>query len=622
MGAVRRLVLSSFIACLVAIGMLVVPTAASAATGDIGFPGHSFAGLNNPPTADKPESKLWYNDGRWWADMWDTASSDWHIFWLNRADNTWVDTAVAVDDRMTSSSDTLWDGSKLYVASHIVRGTNEESHHRPAGRLYRFSYSPAEHTYTLDAGFPTAINDVTSEALTLDKDSTGKIWASWTQVTGTGTAATAAVYINSTTDTNGTWGTPFVVPAAGGVNPAVAPDDISALVAFRGRVGVLWSDQLDGTVYWSVHQDTDPVETWTGRIARRGAAEADDHLNLKTLQSDSSGRVFAIVKTSRDTLASALPTDPLIRLLTFTPGTNTWSATTFGTLADCHTRPQLVLDETNQRVMVVATGPPAGGQCTATRSGTVYMKTSPMTNPSFASGLGTPIMRDAASDNLNNVTMTKQSVNASTGLVVLAGNADTQVYWHADIAIGAASAAPTSSFTSSKTSGEAPLAVQFTDSSTGTPTSWAWNFGDGTTSAVASPAHTFTAAGTYAVTMTASNAAGSGTTAGQTITVGAPVQGDKACLTSGVSPTTGVALSANGANVDVFGVGTDKQVWYRTVGQSTPSWRTLGGLTNYGPAVVTSGTASSLFVVGGDGALWTRSDSGSGSAPGPRWAAS
>jgi PKD repeat protein len=522
MSALRRLVLCAFVACSIAVGVGAVPATASAAQGDVGSPGPSFAGLNNPPTADKPQSKLWFHDGRWWANMWDTGTADWHIFWLDRANTTWVDTGVRVDERASTSSDTLWDGEKLYVASHVVRSTDAASAGGQPARLYRFSYSATARTFTLDTGFPTLINDVSSESLTLDKDSTGTIWATWTQVAGTGAAATAVVYVNSTTGADGAWSTPFVVPTTGGVNPDVAPDDISAVVAFRGRTGVLWSNQRDGNVYWSMHNDTDPRTTWTGRIARQGTDEADDHLNIKSLQSDQAGRVFAVVKTSLDTLGSSAPSDPQIRLLTFQPGAGTWSATTFGTIADCHTRPQLVLDETHQRVLVVATGPTAVGECTATGAGSVYLKTAPMGNPSFAPGVGEAIIRDAASDNLNNVTTTKQSVTDSSGLVLLAGNSATERYWHADISLGAVSAAPTSSFASSVTSGEAPVKVSYTDTSTGSPTSWAWDFGDGTTSTERNPAHTFSAAGEFTVRLVASNAAGNGVAATSTLTVTAP----------------------------------------------------------------------------------------------------
>jgi PKD repeat protein len=86
------------------------------------------------------------------------------------------------------------------------------------------------------------------------------------------------------------------------------------------------------------------------------------------------------------------------------------------------------------------------------------------------------------------------------------------------VTVAAVPVAPTASFTSSVTSGTAPLAVQFTDTSTGVPTAWNWDFGDGQSSTVQSPAHTFIAAGTYSVTLSASNALG-GTTASSTVTV-------------------------------------------------------------------------------------------------------
>ena len=75
------------------------PAEAKAAPGDIGYEGPSTAGAGSGTTATKPESKVWWNDGLWWASMWDTASADFHIFRLNQATQTWADTGVALDDR-------------------------------------------------------------------------------------------------------------------------------------------------------------------------------------------------------------------------------------------------------------------------------------------------------------------------------------------------------------------------------------------------------------------------------------------------------------------------------------------------------------------------------------------
>jgi PKD repeat protein len=70
---------------------------------------------------------------------------------------------------------------------------------------------------------------------------------------------------------------------------------------------------------------------------------------------------------------------------------------------------------------------------------------------------------------------------------------------------------PAANFTSSVTSGKAPLNVKFTDISTGTPSGWIWEFGDGLKSFVENPTHKYSKAGTYTVNLTVKNAAGRGT---------------------------------------------------------------------------------------------------------------
>src|SRR4051795_2181732 len=505
-----------------AVGPLGAP-AATAAAGDIGFVDQSFTGVTNPPTSDKPQSKLWFNDGLWWATMFDPVSLTWHIFQLDRATEKWVDTGTQVDNRPQTLSDALWDGQKLYIASQWVTISStaapKASVVKPA-RLYRYSYLPASKTYVLDTGFPATINNNSSETLNIDKDSTGRLWATWTQVSGSSTTGfTNTVYVNSTVGSDNVWGTPMVLPVAG-ANPDV--DDISAVVAFgSNRIGVMWSNQLDGTVYWAVHPDGAPTTTWTGSVAVRGTKLSDDHINIKTLQADQAGRVFAAVKTSLDE-AGAPKTSPQINLLTFKPGTGAWSSATFGTIADCHTRPIVMLDEENSQVHMFATAPTASACAFSGAPGTIYEKVASLDNPVFPPGRGTPVIRDIASANMNNATSTKQSVNSRTGLVVLASNNTTKTYWHADLPIaGAPVPAPRASFTASPTSGVAPLDVTFTDASTGA-TSWSWDFGDGTTTSTdPNPTHTFASAGTYTVTLTASNAGGT-SQATSTITVSAP----------------------------------------------------------------------------------------------------
>jgi PKD repeat protein len=516
----RRLVLGVLATTLGASGLFVA-TAASAGPGDFGFQDQSTVGAGTvagelAPTADKPESKLWYADGLWWADMWDTISSQHHIFQLNRATEQWTDTGVVLDQRASTQSDTLWDGSHLYVSSHVI--ADDSAHAIASNPAYFYRYTLTSGTWSLDTGFPVAIEDYSVESLTIAEDSQDTMFATWTRG--------KQVYIAATTTradaTTVAWDTPFV-PSVPGTATTVEADDISAVVAYEGnKTMVLWSNQVTPAVYYATHDDSadaTPTTGWTGGVAASGALIADDHINLKTFQSDPSGHVYAAVKTSRNDAASPVPTDPLMRLLVFTPGTSTWASYTFSTVADSETRPIVELDPTDNTLHMFVTGPSAPSSSQVFH-GTIYEKTTSLSSPHFVTGPGTPVIRDAASDWMNNATGTKQSVDASTGLVVLASNEATSFYWHMDEALNVA---PVADFTETPTSGTASLQVQFTDHSPSKPTSWLWDFGDGTTSTAQDPLHSFTTAGTYSVTLQATNTFGSSPVSPpQSITVAAP----------------------------------------------------------------------------------------------------
>jgi hypothetical protein len=355
------------------------------------------------------------------------ASQTYHIYRLDRSSQTWVDTGTLIDDRPKSRADALWDGSRLYVASHVFASSSSTAASGNPARLYRYSYDPATRTYGLDTGFPVQITNFSSETLTIDKDSAGVLWATWTQG--------SQVYVNSTTGGDAVWGTPFVMPTSGATG--LHADDISAVAAFGGsKVGVMWSNQAASAMYFAVHADGDAPGSWaTSRTAVQGPSWADDHINLKQLEGDPSGRIFAAVKTSLND-AGGTTSAPQILVLARDPATGDWSSSVFGRISDCHTRPVLVIDSQHQVLHVFATAPDSGCPFSGA-AGTIFEKTSPLSSISFPAGRGTPVIRDAASPNLNNVTSSKQSVTDATGLVVLASNDVTKRYWHADIGLGA-----------------------------------------------------------------------------------------------------------------------------------------------------------------------------------------
>jgi hypothetical protein len=409
-----------------------------AVTPTYGTPSITYSGAGQPPTADKPQSKLWWNDGKWWANMW-TTGSGWHIYQLDRGSKTWVSTGVKSDTRANTRSDTLWDGKYLYIASHVVTNSSETSAvaalpNQPA-RLFRYSYANGK--YTLDSGFPATIATKSSESMTIDRDSTGKIWATWTEVAGDEASGfTSNVYMNHSAPGGGGWATPSVLPVE---NPKIAPDDISAVVAFnKKQVGIMWTDHLTGSVFWATHNDGQSATSWKVQSAVRGKGAVDDHLNLKSLHADNAGRVYAAVKTSYDVTPGSSPTAPQTQMLVFKPGTGAFSVTTISTIGDCVTRPQVVLDTTNNVVHVFHTAPQTSvtGCAYSGSEGSIYHKSASLDNPVFAAGRGTPVIQDKAHPNINNVTTSKQTVNSTTGLVILASDNVTKRYWYADVPLG------------------------------------------------------------------------------------------------------------------------------------------------------------------------------------------
>jgi hypothetical protein len=367
----------------------------------VGFEDFAFgAGVEaaeNRATAQKPESKLWRHDGLWWATLYRREARAYRIHRLDPASETWTDTGVGIDERPRSRQDVLWDGTKLYIASRIDGGS--------ANRLYRYGYAVDTRTWVADAGFPVDIPGAGTESLTIAKDSTGMLWVAFT--------LESRVFVSHTLGDDALWVPPFVVPVPEGTT--VHFDDIAGVQALDGQIGVFWSNQLAQADYFAVHTDgrlpADPT-AWQVEVAVAGRKVADDHFNMK-LASD--GRLFVSIKTSRNS-----GDNTLIGLLVRSP-VGVWSplhqvsASEFGT-----TRPTCVLDEVAGRIHVFFSAGRAG----------IQMKTSDLDTIAFPSGPGTPFIASAAGDEINNATGSKQGMDATSGLVILASSPSRNTYWH------------------------------------------------------------------------------------------------------------------------------------------------------------------------------------------------
>jgi hypothetical protein len=373
--------------------------------------GPSFQGTVAPTGTKRPESVVWWNDGSWWADMWDQRRHDFHIFRFSARAHRWIDTKTAVDRRANTGADALWDGSHLYIATHKRVRDMQPAVGGSASYLFRFSYSHSKHRYTLDRGFPTAINHYRTETLVIDEDTTGRVWATWEQ--------DSAIYIASLPANGRTWGSPFRLPFQ---QAAVTVDDISSVVAVSGRIGVLWSNQgADKDGFWfSIHLDGAPEKTWEPpEAALVGGREADDHINLKA---DSRGVVYAAVKTSN------INSKPLLLLLTRDLA-GRWKSAVYGTAPFCHNRPTLVIDERRRLVHMFATAPaPPTYTCTS-HGGAIYEKSTPARGISFRPGRGGMVLDDPNNPLVHNASTSKRNVPARAGLLLLAINEQTKDYW-------------------------------------------------------------------------------------------------------------------------------------------------------------------------------------------------
>ena len=406
----RRRVLGVAVLLAVAAALLAAP----AARADVGFVDGSFNGTS-APTGMKPQSKLWVADGIWWGSMFNSFTQRFEIYRRDAATERWTSTGTVVDGRRNVWADVKWDGTHVFIVSAGASPTSTLD----AVKLARFSYNSSAKTWSLDTGFPVTIDPTGTEAAVVDKDSTGRVWITYTQE--------QKVWVTHSTTSTASYVTPFVPPLAGADN--LTSDDMSALVAFDGRIGLMWSNENDWAMYFGVHVDGGADTSWTAKPAIQQSEWADDHMNLKSIANDPSGnKVFAATKTSLNG-----PNDPLLVLNAFN-GTS-WTRTVYGTVMDHATRPLVLIDQQHRQLYMFAASPCCNG-------GTIYYKQTSLDALTFQPGLGTPFMSSAANPTINNVSSTKQPLDTSTGLVAIAGDDGTKTYLHNTIDLSQADTTP------------------------------------------------------------------------------------------------------------------------------------------------------------------------------------
>jgi Bacterial Ig-like domain len=418
-GPRRRRLAVLVVALAVTVGGLLAPAGpASAAVGvPVTYVDHAYPSTVTRPSEDKPQSKLWFHDGTWWALMVGAGTSQVFIHEL-MADHTWRNTGALVDGRLNSTGDALWSSrdNRLYVASR-VRGANLQ--------VAAFTYGAASRTWAVVPGFPVGVNSGGgSESASIDQDSLGRLWVTYTRG--------SRVWVAHSDPAGANWTAGFL-PSV--IDTSIAADDLSAVIAFGTSVGVMYSDQTSGRFWFAVHDDADPDGVWRLEDATATLSSVDDHISLKQLAGDPQGRIYAAVKTSANDVAGAPASDPLVGVLGRTgpsSGGGIWEFAAAGSIADDHTRPIIMIDSTNQELYFFATSPGNGGD--------IVYKKSPLGTVSFPTGRGAPFV-DAAPV-VNNASGAKDPVTAETCLVILAVAEGQKRYVHAEMDLAGGGGGP------------------------------------------------------------------------------------------------------------------------------------------------------------------------------------
>jgi len=334
-------------------------------------------------TADKPQSKLWFHAGHWWAVLPSGAVSP-SGTWLWRLETTNKWTPVL---RVAPGTSTRADAKSFGDVVHVFLWS-------AAPQLVSLEYEPALDSYVPWSVRPTAtpLTLTDSETATIDVDTTLRLWLS------TESGSKILTYWSDYPYAR------FNGPFAQATN--VLEDDISVVVALPlplpSRIGVFWSNQHTERFGFRTHIDGDPPTTWSADEvpAKQSAVNvnggmADDHMNAAVA---SDGTLYMAVKTSYNS-----PSQPLVSLLVRRPN-GKWDDL-YQVEQGTGTRGIALLNEPLGILRVVYTASSSGGS--------ILYRDSALKPIAFGA------RHTLISGNLNNATSTKD--NWTDSLVVMAG---------------------------------------------------------------------------------------------------------------------------------------------------------------------------------------------------------
>jgi len=338
------------------------------------------------------KSQMWYNDGLWWGAFSDSSSGiSFYTFQNNIATK-----GAAIDSDPKGLPDVLWDGSELFVM--IWKSVSQAT-------LYKYAYDPVDKSHHLISGFPVTLplRGGSASALVIEKDGTGKLWATYAGTEG-GLADGKIHVIWSTSADHTVWNT-VGVELESGLVPNV--QEVSTITHFNNNIGVVWSNRPGQEIAFRYHIDGEAETFWSAKeivdsgVGPRGLGPvADDQLSMKATPD---GRLYLVAKDHDNDGTPAHQNESRIWLYVRST-TGSWGSKTIvqPDLTQLPTRPVLLLDQTNNSAYVIYHD---------SASGHMFITESALDNLSFS--VPCPFSIAASS----NPTSTKQNLSSSSGLM-------------------------------------------------------------------------------------------------------------------------------------------------------------------------------------------------------------
>ncbi len=243
------------------------------------------------PTWDKPQSKVWFAEGNWWA--WLPSGNGGSRLWRRGVDGSWQS-----DAKLAEVLEKLPGRADVYAAGDLAVAALVDGRRMAVVAL---SWSEEDDSYSLLAPPLQWEEKGEVETVTIDRDAAGFFWIAYP-------ADSADVRRIITR---------IIPPRFNRTGPPVAiaddvsRDDICVVVRMNGAIGVLWSNQNTEMILYSRHKSGTPVgDWWEADTVAAGGKTADDHLNFckpRARSGEPEGvRLFAATKTSLDEVGKPL----------------------------------------------------------------------------------------------------------------------------------------------------------------------------------------------------------------------------------------------------------------------------------------------------------------------------